>query len=404
LRICLSCCSVCLFHDIGKGLGGEHAEKGAQLAAGACHRLGVSEDATQRVCFLVRSHLQMMHIAQRRDLSDPKVITSFAQLVGDYTNLRNLYLLSFADFRASSGKSWTKWTAGLMRDLFHRTAAVLESGELDPAAEAARLDLRAERLRDSVCAQLLGSGMSEESTRVFCAKMSQRYFLSHTSWQIARQAFVLMGFEREKVINWGTREMRGDFTEFIVCAEDSHGLYSKIAGCLAACGINILGSHIHTTRDGLALEVYRVTTPQGGSESRRRAWRRVERVLVEVISGERDLKEVMGASTRRHFGQPLLPSTRVDASVRITNRESDFFTIVDVSAYDRLGLLYDLTSAITELDFEIHLSKASTRLDQVADTFYLKTRSGEKVTDAELLKTLYDQLLEVAHGADLDVR
>jgi len=392
----------CLCHDIGKGLGGEHPERGAEIARTICGRLGLTEERIARVCFLVREHLYMTHVAQRRDLSDPKVITAFAQLVGDYTNLRNLYLLSFADFRASSGKSWTRWTAGLMRDLFHRTGEILESGELDPAAAEAKLEARAERLRDSVFAQLLGMGIEERLIEKFCSNMSRRYFLSHTSWQIARQALIVIGFRRDDVINCSIREMRGEFTEFIICAEDAHGLYSSIAGCLTLSRINILGSHIHTTRDGLALEVYRVTTPKGGADEKRRLWQRVQRLIVEVISGEKDLNVLMREQGRSGLLGKVAAPRREQASVRITNQESDFYTIVDVSAYDRLGLLYELTHRIAELDFEIHLSKASTRLDQVADTFYLKTRGGEKITDPDLLKRLYDALLEVASGSIFD--
>jgi len=389
----------CLCHDIGKGLGGEHADRGAEIARTICERLGLAEERIARVCFLVREHLHMTHVAQRRDLSDPKVISAFAQLVGDYTNLRNLYLLSFADFRASSGRSWTRWTAGLMRDLFHRTGEILESGELDPAAAEAKLQARAERLRDSVFAQLLGMGIEERLIEKFCSNMSRRYFLSHTSWQIARQALIVIGFRPDAVINCSIREMRGDFTEFIICAEDAHGLYSNIAGCLTLNRINILGSHIHTTRDGLALEVYRVATPKGGPDEKRRLWERVQRLIVEVISGEKDLSVLMLEHGRTGMPGRVVAPRREQALVRITNQESDFYTIVDVSAYDRLGLLYGLTHRIAELDLEIHLSKASTRLDQVADTFYLKTRSGEKVTDPELLQRLYDALLEVASGS-----
>ncbi len=381
----------CLFHDVGKGMGGDHAEKGTEIAETVCTRFGLSEEQVGRVCFLVRHHLQMSHIARRRDLSDPKLIAFFAQLVGDFTNLRNLYLLTFADFRGSSPKAWTPWSAGLLRELFHRTAQVLETGELDASVAAKKLAARAERLRDSVCAQLVGMGVDEERIAEFCDAMPQRYFLSHTSWQIARHGMVMIGFRPERVINVGIREMRGDFTEFIICAENSLGLYSKIAGCLTLSGINILGSHIHTTHTGLALEVYRVTTPEGGPEEKRRAWRALQELVIDVLTGKRKMSDI----PRPRMIASKMPLRRIPPTVRISNSESDFYTIVDISADDRLGLLYDLTRKITELSIEIHLSKASTRLDQVADTFYLKTSDGRRVTDPDVLKELHDGLIEV---------
>ncbi len=391
----------CLFHDIGKGLGGSHAERSSQMAAVACRRLGLSEDRVERVCFLARHHLQMSHIAQRRDLSDPKAIELFTKLVGDYTNLRNLYLLTFADFRASSATAWTDWTANLLRELFLRTTEILETGELDSGVVARKMEARAERLRDSARAQIAGMGVSEDLIESFCSRMTQRYFLTHTSWQIARHAMVMLAFREDDIISCGIREMRGGFTEFIVCAKDGYGLYSKIAGCLTYSGINILGSHIHTTRDGMALEAYRVGTPEGSSSEKRKVWYDMQDVMRSVLSGEMDLTKIklrrkspyISAETkaRPHYQK---------ASVRISNTESDFFTIVDIATYDRLGLLYELTSKIFELELEIQISRASTRLDQVSDTFYLKTREGSKVQDEALLTRLRAELLMVAEDGD----
>ncbi|MBW2713588.1 MAG: [protein-PII] uridylyltransferase [Deltaproteobacteria bacterium] len=391
----------CIFHDIGKGLGGKHAERSSQMAATACRRLGLSEDRVKRVCFLARHHLQMSHIAQRRDLSDPSAIEFFTKLVGDYTNLLNLYLLTFADFRASSAQAWTDWTAGLLRELFVRTTEILECGELDSGVTARKLDSRADRLRDSARAQLAGMGVNEELIDSFCSRMPQRYFLTHTSWQIARQAMVMLAFREKDAISCGIREMRGGFTEFIVCAKDSYGLYSNIAGCLTFSGINILGSHIHTTRDGMALEVYRVATPEGDASEKRKVWHDVQDVMRSVLTGEMDLSKIKMRRTSPYTSSRSKARPRYQkASVRVSNTESDFFTIIDISAYDRLGLLYQLTSKIFEYELEIQISKASTRLDQVADTFYLKTREGGKVQDEELLERLRQDLLKVAEEGD----
>src|SRR5262249_22748414 len=98
----------CLLHDIGKGFGGEHSNKGAERARECVERLGLDPERAERIVFLVRHHLAMSHIGQRRDLSDPRMISEFAKLVGDRTNLRDLYLLTFADMRASSKSGWTE--------------------------------------------------------------------------------------------------------------------------------------------------------------------------------------------------------------------------------------------------------------------------------------------------------
>ena len=189
------------------------------------------------------------------------------------------------------------------------------------------------------------------------------------------------------------RTLGGDVTELLFCAHDVHGLYSMVAGVLSAKGLNILGSHVYTTRSGLALEVYRVSTPVGGPEEQRDNWKAVETMLSAVLTHTVPVEELL--RRRRRMAATKAPMPQPPA-VEITNDESDFYTIVDVSADDRLGLLYDLTSTIAAEGLEIYISKAATVMDQVADTFYLKDEERKKITDPERLARLQRSLLEAA--------
>jgi [protein-PII] uridylyltransferase len=200
-------------------------------------------------------------------------------------------------------------------------------------------------------------------------------------------------------MNTAVREMRGGFSELILVARDVHGLYATVAGSLAAAGINILGSNVYTTKRGLALEVYRLTTPPGGEEERRLAWDTLHRILEQVLSGERPIEELL---RRRRPPLAPRPASREPPTVEISNEESDFYTVVDVTADDRLGLLHDLVRTIADHGLEIYVSKATTILDQVADTFYVKDANRRKVADAERIERLRRDLLLAAEGAARD--
>ncbi len=388
----------CLFHDLGKGLGGDHSEKGLFFAATVMQRLGMAPERILRACYLVRYHLLMSHVAQRRDLSDPKLIIEFARLSGDRTNLRNLYLCTFADMRASSRTGWTDWRGFLLRELFERTSEFLETGgdDLERAIEQVqrRVDLR----RESARGLLAQEGIDRAAIDGFFQVMPQRYFISHTPRQIARHAKVFVGYDPAKGLTTAVREVRGGLSEFIVCTPDRHGLYATVAGSLTANRVNILGSHVYTTRSGLALEIYRVTTPAGGPEERALTWQSVERTLGQALGGELDLGQRI-RELPRPVGVTRSPA-QSPQSIGISNQDSDFYTVVDVSANDRSGLLFDLTRTIADLDFEVYISKASTILDQVADTFYLKDLEGKKVTDPAQLELLRRKLEGVVHGQE----
>jgi [protein-PII] uridylyltransferase len=389
----------CLLHDIGKGLGGDHSELGAERARRCVERMGLDRDRVDRIVFLVRFHLKMSHLAQSRDLCDPKLILEFARLVGDRTQLRDLYLVTFADIRASSSTAWTDWKGQLLRELFERTSEFIESGADDPTKAIELIERRVEQRRLTAASELATLGISDSEIAEFFDMMPHRYFLAHKPRQMVRHARVVLELDPECIMSTAVREMRGDFSEFILCTKDRHALYTDVAGTLTAHNINILGSYVYTTRSGLALEIYRVATPGGGKVAGQQTWSDVKSSLEAVLSGELGV----GALLQRR-GRPVgtrVSPTKTPASAKITNSESDFYTIVDIKANDRLGLLHDLTRVIADHGYEIYISKAATVLDQIADTFYLKDRNGKKLSDVAALESLRIDLLEIVQrGSD----
>jgi [protein-PII] uridylyltransferase len=391
----------CLLHDIGKGFGGNHSAKGASLAQRCVERLGLAPERVERVVFLVQHHLLMSHLAQSRDLSDPKMILEFARVARDRSQLRDLYLLTFADIRASSKQAWTDWKGQLLRDLFERTSEFLETGSDDPSTALELIDERVGVRRQAAAAELQSLGVAESKVRSYFESMPRRYFVAHTPRQIARHALVAIAYTKEKVMSTAVREMAGGSSEFILCTRDVHGLYANVAGVLTAHGINIHGANVYSARSGVALEVYRLTTPEGGEAERRLLWSKLEQTLSDVLAGRQRVADLL-ARRPRPVGPDRLAS-RKPVTVVANNDESDFYTIVDVTANDRLGLLHDLTRTIADHGCEIYISKAATVLDQVTDTFYLKDAHGKKLSDPETIEKLRVALLAAAErgGAGL---
>jgi len=208
----------------------------------------------------------------------------------------------------------------------------------------------------------------------------------------------VLAYDKDRVMSTAVRETSEGSSEFILCTRDVHGLYANVAGVLTAHGINILGANVYTARSGVALEVYRLSTPSGGEPERRMLWGNFERALTEVLSGRQRVADLLSRRPR-----PVGPdrlSSRKPATVVASNDESDFYTIVDVTANDRLGLLHDLTRTIADQGCEIYISKAATVLDQVTDTFYLKDAEGKKLADSEKIAALCAALLTVVERGE----
>jgi len=391
----------CLLHDIGKGGRGDHSLAGVELARGVVERLGLPEEMRERVLFIVRHHLTMSHVAHRRDLSDPKVIVEFARVVGDRQNLRDLYLATFADTRASSSTAWTEWRGELLRELYERTSEFLESGGDDPERAAALAVERVERRKDAARGELRALGVAETRIDQFFEMMPQRYFVSHAPRQIARHGLVLFSLRPDRRFATSVRELRSELSEFIIWTGDQHGLFADVAGALTACGINIIGTHVYTTRTGLALEVYRVSSPPGEADDRRERWERLDRVLADVLAKRVAVADLI-ARQRRPVGTER-PPLQSPPLVVVRNDVSDFYTVIDITADDRRGLLHDLTRTLSEQGLEIYVSKATTVLDQVADTFYVKSADQKRLTDPQAIAKLREALLAAAAGTEAGV-
>jgi [protein-PII] uridylyltransferase len=340
----------------------------------------------------------MSHLAQSRDLSDPKLILEFARLVRDRVQLRDLYLLTFADIRASSKTAWTDWKGQLLRDLFERTSEFLETGSEDPNTALELIDERVSARREAAAQELRQLGVADAKVREFFETMPRRYFVAHTPRQIARHALVVLAYRSDRVMSTAVREMAGGYSEFILCTKDVHGLYANVAGALTANGINILGANVYSARSGLALEVYRLSTPTGGEAERGLAWEKFEQTLADVLSGRERVADLLARRPRRVAADRL--TSRNPATVVVSNDESDFYTIVDITANDRLGLLHDLTRTIADHGCEIFISKAATVLDQVTDTFYLKDEHGKKLSDPAAIERLRAALLTAAERGE----
>ncbi len=379
-----------LLHDIGKGRGHEHHERGALLTAQVCQRLGLDSEETDLVVFLVRNHLLMSQVAQRSDLQDEVTIGEFARKVGSIDRLQALYLLTFADMRAVAPTVYNNWRDMLLSDLYMKALKVLEHGHREAVDPARRIAL----VKADVAAQLARSGANPAQVTSFLDEMPERYFLTVPQDDMALH-FELMRSLGERPLVCRHRHFRElEFTEFIVATPDRPGLFSMIAGALTANNLNILSARITTRANDVALDVFRVSHAGrlGAVALEDDRWLRVERDLERVITGQQDIADLVASAHHvRVAGEKFV--RRVPTEVTIDNRTAERYTVVDVFTQDCVGLLFTITHTLFELGYLIHFARISTNADQALDVFYITDREGQKVTEIGRMRALRDDLL-----------
>jgi [protein-PII] uridylyltransferase len=383
-----------LFHDIGK-TGKQHALRGAAITWKILKRLGFRRKRAEEIIFLVRHHLLLAETATRRDLNDEKAVIQCARTTGDIERLKMLYLLTWADSMATGPGAWSEWTANLVRELFFKVLHALERKEL-ATPDAGR---RVRKTLKEVRRQIAGRIRNPDLNRLLDA-MPPRYLLEMTPSEIVRHLEVLMDLEGIFKDPGSTRfyleakeeESRGCW-ELTLLAGDRPGLFSHIAGVLALNNINILSAHIYTWRDGTAADSFKVTSPLDPIYADE-TWERVKRDLRNTFAGRLPLTERLEKKGRPSILSRQKKSVR-PPKVTIDNESSDFFTLIEVFADDRVGLLYEITHVLFSLQLDIQIAKISTKADQIADVFYVRDLEGQKVEDNSRVREIEKALLHL---------
>ncbi len=382
-----------LLHDIGKAMGKGHAEKGAAITPDICKRLGLTEDDANMIRFLVKNHLILADTAQYRDIHDEKLVIEFAKRVGEIERLNLLYLLTFADVRAVGPDVWNHWKGALFQELYFKALSVLERGTFEPED----VETRITAVKEKVIKLLKPEGIGKAYIEEYFTLLPQRYFLSTHADFIAEHVKIVHEMGTKQCGLFVRQDTYRQYTEMVVCTYDLHGLFSMITGVMAANAVNILGAQVNTLKNGMVIDVFQVNSPTGELISDSSKIKRIEDGLAEVIAGKTKVAALVGKRRPSILDKKAKP--RVKTHVFIDNEVSDVYTVVEIHAQNRIGLLYDITSTLTRLGIYIHIAKITTKGDEAADIFYIKDIFGQKIFYDARLKEISDGLYSAIEGS-----
>jgi [protein-PII] uridylyltransferase len=365
-----------LFHDMGKGGDEDHSALGERLVEGPAERLGLSEDDAEILKWLVRNHLLLVDVATKRDLTDESMLLELVPKIGDERRLRLLYLLTVADGLATGPAAWGPWKASLINELAGRLRHLLQRGDL-ASADAARLA----RERRELAEELAGERATQVAAHLDL--MGRAYLLAFEPEQLVRHAELAAAVRDGGIAAAGTPGDNDGLADLIVVAPDHPGLFSKVSGVLSLHGMSIVGGQMFTRKDGLALETFRC---EGSLERRidQTRWGKIIDDIERALKGRLSIESRLAEKRASYLPKPRMGKDE-PPKVVCDNRASDQMTVVEVHAPDRLGLLYEITSALAECRLDIQVAKIVTMGDDVVDVFYLRDLDGQKIVDAEHL-------------------
>ena len=374
-----------LYHDIGKGRGGDHSELGAEFAAEFCRRLGLGEDDVELVKWLVADHLVMSSTAQRQDIHDPEVVLNFAKRVKSERRLDYLYALTVADIRATNPTLWNSWRAALLRQVYFDARKLLRQGLESPLDRQATVSARRERATEDAAAL----GLSAAAADAVWRQLGDDFLLSHRPGHAAEIAVAVANHDSADgplvlLKNLANEGAADGATEIFVHTQDKPNLFAASVVALNQLNLSIYDARIHTAADGqcyntfVVLDLDRQPLRGNRQEVVRRLTRAVRDARVEPPSQQR--------WPRRHK-QLHRPS-----KVRLSHNPPEPYSKLQVYATDRPGLLARIGVLFFELDMAVLEARIATLGERVEDLFYVQTKAGDPITDPEAIYQLENTL------------
>ena len=369
-----------LFHDIGKGLGGGHTEKGVAIAERVCHRLHLEDVQKKQIRFLVKQHLTMSHIAQRRDLSDEKVIQDFAGTVKTLENLNLLTLLTYADINAVGPGVWNEWKDALVWELYLKARAIFVP---EPQAGAA-----VEQLRNHI-AVMLASEIGVDAVHDHFNLLPEDYARFTLPQTIIEHIRLAQSLNSRSVRTSWRVNTQARCTDLHICARNRRGFLAAIAGTLTAQGVNILSVHLNTRSDGVVVDSFKVCDTVGEPLSDPTRWEQIDDAIKRALGGALDVataveKKLKAQAARMKSRKRGLLAEKLTTKLIWDSQSSDKSTILEVTTPDRLGLVFKIANALSALNLDIAFAKVATEKNLALDIFYVTDAMGAKLAAADL--------------------
>ncbi|MBW2741482.1 MAG: HD domain-containing protein, partial [Deltaproteobacteria bacterium] len=384
-----------LFHDIGKGEpAGGHSQKGAKIVNDILKKRGFKKSDIETITFLINEHLLLIKTATRRDLNDEETAIACARKIKDIERLIMLYLLTVSDSISTGPKAWNEWTSALLRNLFLTVLNILKKGELATGEAVEAVNKKKEEILLSV-----SSLQEKQKLEQLFEVMSPRYLLYVLAQDILEHIRLYKRLGNTDFVWKVTRISDSNTRVVTICAIDRPGLFSKISGVFTLNSIDILDTQAYTWRNNIALDIFKVKPPLDQIFETER-WDKAEANLKSALAGELNLTEALKEKMSAYKFLRPRASKRPNRIV-VDNESSDFFTIIEVFAYDFPGLLFSITDALFRCGLDVWVSKISTKVDQVVDVFYVRDFDGQKVDAPDRVLAIKKALSDVLPGTGL---
>lgn len=385
-----------LLHDAGKVKSGDHCQYGSELASAVGERLGLVEEDINLLRFLVEIHIHMSELTSKRDISDPKLVSDFGNLMGDENRLRLLYILTIIDTKSVGPNVLTNWKKAILHSLFSKTLDYLKNrnqiqsmNQTEQSLELLKIHLiQKENLPKEVLELILNyiSTLNpKQYVNYFTPRRIMQHFLYFMECKKKPNFDSFIEFEREP-----------SFVNITVYSKDNRFLLSDITGTVTAESLNVIGMRSFKKDSDFVITFIQLSDSYGSENIEEGKLEKLKESLELVLSQKIDVEKLLESGGSWGYFHSI-PDGMVEKKVEFNNQISEEYTILDILLPDSLGLLYNLIKIILSNDLQLHYLRVSTSADYAYDSFYLKTSTGNKIEDTGIHKKVESEILNLSN-------
>jgi len=389
----------CLFHDLGKCRGAPgHSERGALMVPQIGERLHLNDGDVRTLIFLVQEHLTLSKVSQRRDTGEGSLLQRLADKIGTRERLDLLFLLTYCDSISVGHGSYPMWKDALLAELYMGILQFIKAPGSSPENPVVGALPPACGHTGALEAALLKTARSDDDRSFViqhCQRVPTRYLVEVSVDEALLHLEALKRMKASGKEAVASVQGSGVLVDMWVVSTDRPKRFSQICGAFLGAGVSVISALAYTRDDGVILDHFRLAPGLESAEPGDEFWQRVTTGVEEALHGKGNFIARIESARKRIPRTPLI-SRRIDPEVRVDNKLSDRYTVVDVICGDRIGLLYGLTRALADLSCDIHFAKIATNQGLVTDVFYITEIGGGQISDPEKMSNVKRLLRAVA--------
>ncbi len=370
-----------LLHDIGKGKGGAHNEKGAKIARKVVLRFGESFKTADDTFWLVYNHSILSDVAFKKDLEDHSVIRNIAKKIKNLQRLRALFLLTITDISAVEQGIWNNWKATLLGNLYLKLERQIKSPD-----RIVGLNEKIEKIKDNIL---------RHSKKITLSKLDEIAKITYPNyWLLQAEKMIIFQIEhfnltKDKYFNFIIKKSEDQFFDLILVTQDRPRLFLNLISIFVSENISVYEARIFTLDNGTVIDTFKFSLNDENNFNKTDSKRILNSIKKKITN--------LGEGKEMQIGKNLESKIKIlkrKVDVNFDNESSSTYSILIVKTNNRPKLLYDISNILIKNNLIISMAKISTNGDFVEDSFHLRSEYGLKIENKDSIKNLVNEIID----------